>query len=100
MPNTPPTPWAGRDDGDGPEHARWHKVVTSTTTHDGEPPAFASGGDQDAATGDDQPHVGLVGFRTDEGVRLVIPGDRTSTRLNSSHVASPYAAFRPKKRHP
>ena len=69
MPNTPPTPWAGRDDGDGPEHARWHKVVTSTTTHDGEPPAFASGGDQDAATGDDQPHVGLVGFRTDEGVR-------------------------------
>lgn len=42
--------WSGRNDGDGPEHARWHQVVQP-------------GGDPA------QPHIGLVGFRSDEGVR-------------------------------
>lgn len=41
--------WSGRIDGDGPEHARWHQRVST-----GEP------------TG---PHVALLGFASDEGVR-------------------------------
>lgn len=53
--STQPAPegsWAGRHDGDGPEHARWHQLVRS------------GGG-----TGDAREHVGLLGFCSDEGVR-------------------------------
>lgn len=42
--------WTGRHDGDGPEHARWHQRVHG--------PAAAPG-----------PHVAVLGFRSDEGVR-------------------------------
>lgn len=56
MSTSPPrTPWTGRHDGDGPEHARWHEVIT----------AVEPGHDTDQH----QDHVALVGFRTDEGVR-------------------------------
>lgn len=48
--------WAGRCDGDGPEHARWHQAVRVLD---------ADGGSADAAC----PHVALLGFRSDEGVR-------------------------------
>ncbi len=48
-----PDPWTGRHDGEGPEHARWHEMVR-----------HAPGDDVDLG-----PHVGLLGFRTDEGVR-------------------------------
>ena len=58
MTNTPaaeatgPAPvWTGRHDGDGPEHARWHQLVR--------------GEDADPA----EPHVALLGFCSDEGVR-------------------------------
>src|SRR5207253_5587353 len=34
----------------------------------------------------------------DEGVKLIAPGDRKSTRLNSSHVAISYAVFCLKKK--
>lgn len=49
-------PWTGRHDGDGPEHARWHQTVQVVTLGgvDGDPAA---------------PHVALLGFRSDEGVR-------------------------------
>ena len=55
---TPPTsnPWTGRHDGDGPEHARWHEVISVTTPQDQH--------EQQA-----QEHVSVLGFRTDEGVR-------------------------------
>lgn len=42
--------WSGRDDGPGPEHARWHQLVRSAGAVDGS-------------------HIGLVGFASDEGVR-------------------------------
>src|SRR5574340_257301 len=46
-----PAPWAGRDDGPGPEHLRWHGAVAPYT---------------DTV----EPGAGvLVGFRSDEGVR-------------------------------
>lgn len=41
--------WTGRNDGDGPEHARWHQLIRT-----------------DAPTGR---HVTLLGFASDEGVR-------------------------------
>lgn len=48
---TPAEAWSGRDDGPGPEHARWHSVMqltdTSATPRDG---------------------VALIGFASDEGV--------------------------------
>lgn len=47
----PPAPWSGRDDGPGPEHLRWHGVVSPYT--DGVAPGASV----------------LVGFRSDEGVR-------------------------------
>ncbi|MGV0341914.1 formimidoylglutamase [Corynebacterium mastitidis] len=46
-----PTPWTGRNDGPGPEHARWHSVV------------------QPLDSADAAPGVALLGFRSDEGVR-------------------------------
>lgn len=52
-PSSTPEPlsvWAGRTDGDGPEHARWHQLVRPATAIPG-------------------PHVAVVGFRSDEGVR-------------------------------
>jgi formiminoglutamase len=45
------SPWTGRHDGDGPEHARWHQAVR----RDGSDPA--------------EDHVALLGFRSEEGVR-------------------------------
>ena len=48
---TPAAPWSGRDDGPGPEHARWHSVM-----------GFAEGEVRDA--------VALIGFASDEGVTL------------------------------
>lgn len=48
----PMTAWTGRHDGDGPEHARWHQAVRAAAQVD--------------ARGE---HIGLVGFRSDEGVR-------------------------------
>jgi len=47
---TPPAPWSGRDDGPGPEHARWHSVIG----------APAARGVRDA--------VAVLGFASDEGV--------------------------------
>lgn len=44
---TPAQAWGGRDDGPGPEHARWHSVISS-----------------EAPTGG----VALIGFASDEGV--------------------------------
>src|SRR5699024_4434580 len=54
------TPWTGRHDGDGPEHARWHQAVQRVGAGDAEP-----------GTGPDpaSDHVTLLGFRSDEGVR-------------------------------
>jgi len=52
-----PRRWRGRDDGSGPEHARWHHVVNSG--------------------GPDAP-VALIGFASDEGVR------RNSGRIGAS----------------
>ncbi|UYG17715.1 formimidoylglutamase [Brachybacterium huguangmaarense] len=57
MPLAPADPrraWTGRHDGDGPEHARWHEVVR---------PA------EQAPAGPGLPHVGVLGFESDEGVR-------------------------------
>lgn len=51
-----PQEWTGRDDGPGPEHARWHTTVETTT-----PERLSEG----AAA----PGVVLVGFASDEGVR-------------------------------
>ncbi|MGM0385430.1 MAG: formimidoylglutamase [Actinomycetota bacterium] len=48
----PPRPWTGRDDGPGPEHARWHSVIRPWSP--GEP-----------ATG----AAVVIGFASDEGVR-------------------------------
>ncbi|KQB84985.1 formimidoylglutamase [Corynebacterium oculi] len=49
--DTAPAPWLGRNDGPGPEHARWHGVVQPL------PEAEAT------------PGVALLGFCSDEGVR-------------------------------
>ena len=54
------TPWTGRHDGDGPEHARWHQAVQRVGAGHGEP---GTGPDPAAD------HVALLGFRSDEGVR-------------------------------
>ena len=53
MADRPFVPWAGRVDGPGPEHARWHSVVRGW------------------APGESLPEgaVVLVGFASDEGVR-------------------------------
>ena len=53
MPDRLFVPWTGRDDGPGPEHARWHSVVRGWVPGE-------------------QLHEGavvLVGFASDEGVR-------------------------------
>ncbi|MGP5682074.1 arginase family protein [Brachybacterium alimentarium] len=54
--------WSGRHDGDGPEHARWHQMmqVMGLHGHDGADEADGPAG---------EPHVALLGFRSEEGVR-------------------------------
>ncbi|SDS79187.1 formimidoylglutamase [Corynebacterium timonense] len=47
---TPATAWSGRDDGPGPQHARWHSVIDTSN----------AGRWRDA--------VALLGFASDEGV--------------------------------
>lgn len=47
---TPPAAWSGRDDGPGPEHARWHSAIDTS----------GSGAWRDS--------VAVLGFATDEGV--------------------------------
>lgn len=44
--------WSGRIDGEGPAHARWHQLVRPA--HRDDP---------------DAPHIALLGFASDEGVR-------------------------------
>lgn len=44
---TPAPAWTGRNDGPGPQHARWHSVINTSTA----------------------PGAALLGFATDEGVR-------------------------------
>lgn len=51
-----PQEWTGRDDGPGPEHARWHTTVETTTP-------------ERLSEGVAAPGVVLVGFASDEGVR-------------------------------
>lgn len=51
--------WSGRHDGDGPEHARWHQLVQVMGLH----------GHDEAAEPAAEPHVALLGFRSEEGVR-------------------------------
>lgn len=46
----PPPAWSGRDDGPGPEHARWHSVIKPAA------PGEATG-------------AAILGFASDEGVR-------------------------------
>lgn len=66
-------PWTGRHDGDGPEHARWHQMVQVVAP--GAVSALADGGTDgthDATPSAEfaaAPHVALLGFRSDEGVR-------------------------------
>lgn len=51
MSHDPLAAWSGRTDGSAPEHARWHqRVGPAGSTADG-------------------PQIGLLGFRSDEGVR-------------------------------
>lgn len=59
------SPWTGRHDGDGPAHARWHQAVQRVGPEDGVPGSDAAGPGADARA----PHVALLGFRSDEGVR-------------------------------
>ncbi|WP_269937938.1 formimidoylglutamase [Arthrobacter sp. HY1533] len=54
-PELTPSPWAGRDDGPGPEHRRWHHAVNENLSSKSSAPA--PGG------------VAVIGFRSDEGVR-------------------------------
>ena len=65
---TPASPWSGRHDGDGPEHARWHQAVrvaevpsAGGSPVDGSAPFLAPDPAAD--------HVALLGFRSEEGVR-------------------------------
>jgi formiminoglutamase len=59
-PASPSSLWTGRTDGDGPEHARWHQAIR-VIEHDGTGRAAPSAADV--------PHVSVLGFRSDEGVR-------------------------------
>ncbi|WP_193103781.1 formimidoylglutamase [Brachybacterium sp. FME24] len=73
MTNTPgdaASVWTGRHDGHGPEHARWHRSVQVVDTHE-----LSAGGDPDPAA----PHVALLGFRSEEGVR------RNRGRVGAAH---------------
>ena len=65
---TPASPWSGRHDGDGPEHARWHQAVRVAEV----PPSGGSPVDGSAPSLAPDPaadHVALLGFRSEEGVR-------------------------------
>ena len=77
------SPWTGRIDGDGPGHARWHQRI-------------ADAGDPGRGHAVDAPHVALVGFRSDEGVR------RNAGRVGAAdgpealrHALSPLALHGP-----
>lgn len=63
---TPPAAWSGRDDGPGPEHARWHSAIDTS----------GSGAWRDSAA--------VLGFATDEGVERnggrAARGERPRTR--------------------
>jgi len=72
----PPAGWAGRHDGPGPEHARWHALVQPWA-----PGAAASG-------------VVVVGFACDEGVhrnlgRIGATGGPTAIRRALGPLAAP-----------
>lgn len=54
--------WTGRDDGPGPEHARWHTVMRAL-----DPRRLEAGGPAPAA--DAPAEVVVLGFASDEGVR-------------------------------
>jgi formiminoglutamase len=83
---TPDGVWSGRVDGDGPEHARWHQVVTAIRPAGptgGAPGADRAAGNDPAsdvaadpagipaggAAGIPAGDVALLGFASDEGVR-------------------------------
>ncbi|MGP9536533.1 formimidoylglutamase [Brachybacterium sp. AOP43-C2-M15] len=71
LPDTDPPVWTGRHDGDGPEHARWHQAVQEVTAPStgGGAAERAGGGAPHAGADPAAPHVALLGFRSDEGVR-------------------------------
>ncbi|MDO5031996.1 formimidoylglutamase [Corynebacterium sp.] len=50
---TPAPEWSGRNDGPGPEHARWHSSISSLDIN---------------AAAESSPGVALLGFASDEGV--------------------------------
>ena len=61
---TPASPWSGRHDGDGPEHARWHQAVRVAEV----PPSGGSPVDGSAPFLAPDPaadHVALLGFRSE-----------------------------------
>ncbi|GAA1490724.1 formimidoylglutamase [Brachybacterium sacelli] len=60
--------WSGRHDGDGPEHARWHQAV-QVLRADGNAPRGTTAGPAFAGASAEDPHVALLGFRSEEGVR-------------------------------
>lgn len=57
--------WQGRDDGDGPEHRRWHQQVRRTMATSTSPNHAAAPSPETLHAGG----VALVGFASDEGVR-------------------------------
>ncbi|MDK7741663.1 arginase family protein [Helcobacillus massiliensis] len=62
--------WSGRHDGDGADHARWHEVVriaADPSPSDSQAPS-APGPDTSYPTEFGR-HIGVLGFRSDEGVR-------------------------------
>ncbi|MEA5454893.1 formimidoylglutamase [Sinomonas sp. JGH33] len=61
--DVPPLPWAGRHDGDAPEHRRWWQAVRPVSASGLAEAVGATAGDGGA-----RPAI-LIGFRSDEGVR-------------------------------
>ncbi|MET9259069.1 formimidoylglutamase [Amycolatopsis sp. NPDC004079] len=64
------TPWTGRDDGNGPEHRRWHHAVNE----------FSSA-----------PGVSLIGFASDAGVRR--NGGRPGAQAGPEAIRKALASF-------
>ncbi|MDK7083184.1 formimidoylglutamase [Pseudoglutamicibacter cumminsii] len=67
MSHTPPQPWTGRIDGDGPEHARWHSTIQPLQLDDATHDAAAGGTAEPGSAA--EPGTVLLGFASDEGVR-------------------------------
>ena len=67
------SPWVGRNDGPGPEHARWHSTI------------------QDLDELEDAPGVALIGFASDEGVRR--NHGRTGASRGPEHIMSALAGL-------